>query len=251
MLFNPPSFNMGALIEQRKIIIIRLPFDTLTTPVTRMIAQLFMAQITLAILARDVKNIDRHHPVHVFVDEAQHVASPATKTAINEFRKYRFDLTLATQYTEQLPNEIMEAVKGLGVQIAGFCTGKNLETMNAGLELTGKTKDLDETVLLQNQSVGEFHLRTRGADGAPSIATRQFVVDTNLLTGKSPWQERNAVQFMTDEEWAATVQQQLDRYYRQVAGQSPSPPSASSPPRPQRRNKPTGNAKLDPGRGYD
>ena len=84
---------MGELIEQRKIIVIRLPFDTLTTPVTRMIAQLFMAQITLAILARDVENIDQYHPAHVFVDEAQHVASPATATAIGllslkHFSKY-------------------------------------------------------------------------------------------------------------------------------------------------------------------
>lgn len=251
MLFNSPSFNIGELIEQRKVIIIRLPFDTLTTPVTRMIAQLFMAQITLAILARDLKRIGEYHPVHVFVDEAQHVASPATATAINEFRKYRFDLTLATQYTEQLPASILEAVKGLGVQIAGFCTGKNLETMNAVFDLSRKTKDLDETTLLQNQTVGQFHVRTRGADGAPPISTRQFVTDTNLLTGKSPWLERNAAHYMSDAEWAETVQQQLDTYYRPVHGASSAPPPmASSASQSLRRDKPADKTKLDPGRGY-
>ncbi len=252
MLFNPPSFNMGGLIEQRKVIVIRLPFDTLTTPVTRMIAQLFMAQITLAILARDVKRIDQYHPVHVFVDEAQHVASPATATAINEFRKYRFDLTLATQYTEQLPSSILEAVKGLGVQIAGFCTGKNLETMNAVFDLSHKSKDLDETTVLQNQTVGEFHLRARGADGAPPISTRQFVTDTNLLTGKSPWAERNAARFMTDEEWAETKQWQLDTYYRAVGSGGRASTVSSAPKSPSRPARtPTVKGKLNPGRGYD
>ena len=93
--------------------------------------QLIMAQIVLAILKRDLRRITDYPPVHVFIDEAQHLVSFETARQINELRKFGFSLNLATQYVDQFPSKILEAVKGLGVQIAGYCEGRNLEAMNA------------------------------------------------------------------------------------------------------------------------
>lgn len=214
MLLNPPTFNIGDLIEQRKVIVINLPFKDLSKPVTSMIGQLIMAQIMLAVLKRDFSRIKDYPPVHIYIDEAQHLVSHETAEQINEFRKFGFNLTLATQYVDQFPADILEAVKGLGVQIAGFCEGKNLTAMNAIFDLTSKTKDLDETVLLKNQPVGHFFIKSRGAEGAPPIKARQFVTKTNLLFKGAKWRTQNAGQYMTDAEWAETRAQQIKRYYR-------------------------------------
>ncbi|MGB0900974.1 helicase HerA domain-containing protein [Halocynthiibacter sp.] len=214
MLLNPPTFNVGELIEQRKVIVINLPFKDLSKPVTAMIGQLIMAQIMLAVLKRDFSRIKEYPPVHIYIDEAQHLVSHETAEQINEFRKFGFNLTLATQYVDQFPADILEAVKGLGVQIAGFCEGKNLAAMNSIFDLTSKTKDLDETVLLKNQTVGQFHIKSRGAEGAPPIKTRQFTTDTNLIFKGAKWRKQNADRYMTDAEWAETRAIQLKRYYR-------------------------------------
>ncbi|MDJ0627633.1 MAG: hypothetical protein QNJ44_05190 [Rhodobacter sp.] len=216
MLLNPPTFNVGQLIEQRKVIVINLPFKNLSKPVTAMIGQLIMAQIMLAVLKRDFQRIKDYPPVHIYIDEAQHLVSHETAEQINEFRKFGFNLSLATQYVDQFPADILEAVKGLGVQIAGFCEGKNLTAMNGIFDLTSKTKDLDETVLLKNQPVGHFFIKSRGAEGAPPIKTRQFVTDTNLIIKGARWRAQNAENYMSDEEWEETKQTQLSCYYRRV-----------------------------------
>lgn len=218
MLLNPPTFNLGALIEQRKVIVINLPFKDLSEPVTAMIGQLIMAQIVLAVLKRDFNRIKDYPPVHVFIDEAQHLVSHETAKQINELRKFGFSLTLATQYVDQFPPSILEAVKGLGIQIAGYCTGKNLATMNAVFDLTSKTKDFDETTVLQGQPVGHFYFKSRGAEGSPPIKPRQFVTDTGLIFKGSKWRAQNADRYMTDAEWAETKRDQLHRYYRPVHG---------------------------------
>lgn len=216
MLLNPPTFNVGELIEQRKVIVINLPFKDLSKPVTAIIGQLIMAQIMLAVLKRDFGRIKEYPPVHIYIDEAQHLVSHETAEQINEFRKFGFNLTLATQYVDQFPADILEAVKGLGVQIAGFCEGKNLTAMNSIFELTSKTKDLDETTQLKNQTVGQFSLKSRGAENAPPIKTRQFVANTNLLFKGSKWREQNATNYMTDAEWEQTKAEQIAKYYAHV-----------------------------------
>lgn len=214
MLLGAPTFDLAKLIEQRKVIVINLPMGQLTDNVTGMIGQLLMAQIAAAVRKRDLTKIETYAPVHVFIDEAQHFVSHATAGQINELRKYGFSLTLATQYVDRFPATILEAVKGLCVQIAGYCTGKNLTAMNAVFDLTSKSKDHDDTTVLQRQSVGQFHFRTRGAEGAPEIKTRQFSTATNLLYKGQKWRDANANHFMTDAEWEQTKAEQLSRYYR-------------------------------------
>ena len=216
MLLSAPTFDLAKLIDQRKVIVINLPMGQLTDSVTAMVGQLLMAQIVSAVLKRDLPNIDDYPPVHVFLDEAQHFVSHATAKQINELRKYGFSLTLATQYVDQFPSAILEAVKGLGIQIAGYCTGKNLTAMNAVFDLNSKTKDEDETTRLQRQSVGQFHFRARGAPGAPEIKTRPFTTATSLLYKGDEWREANAERYMTEAEWEETKAQQLARYYRPV-----------------------------------
>ena len=237
MLLSPPTFDLGELINHRKVIVINLPMGQLTDSVTGMIGQLLMAQITAAVMKRDLTRIDDYPLVHVFIDEAQHFCSHETAKQINELRKYGFSLTLATQYVDQFPSAILEAVKGLGVQIAGYCIGKNLTAMNAVFDLSAKTKDHDESTVLQRQSVGQFHFRARGAQGAPEVKTRQFTTATNLIYKGAEWRERNADRYMTEAEWEATKARQLADYYQPITVREPA--AQSTKPRANETNAQT------------
>ena len=64
--------------------------------------------------------------------------------------------------------------------------------------------------------MGHFFFKTRGAEGAPPIKTRQFVTDTNLIFKGAKWRAQNAANYMSDDEWAETKEKQLERYYRRV-----------------------------------
>ena len=225
MLLNPPSLDFGKLIDQRKVIIISLPMSRLGDHVTKMLGQMIVAQIQLAVLKRDPAKLKRYPQVHLMMDEAHHFVSPETAKQINELRKFGLALTLATQYVDQFPSSILEAVRGLGVQIAGLCVGKNLTEMNTtfGLKKSGRLKEgeVDEASLLSNLSVGNFFFKVRGTAEVPSVKARQFSTDTSLLFNKPKWQKHNAANFMTDEEWERCKQDQIAKYYRRVDPKGP------------------------------
>ena len=255
MLLSKPSFHLDTLIEQRKIIVINLPFKDLSEPVTAMLGQLMMAQIVLAILKRDLPRIADYPPVHVFIDEAQHLVSFETANQINELRKFGFGLHLATQYVDQFPSKILEAVKGLGVQIAGYCEGGNLEAMNAVFDLKASVAGVEAASRLKNQAVGEFTLKSRSAPGVKAISTRQFKTDTHLLFKDQRWKEANAANFMSEEEWESVKAEQLRRYYRPVSPEikeadSESPSDTPDQPAPTQRPSKTGFRPLEPDLGY-
>lgn len=221
MMLSTPLFDLPSLIEEKKVIVIRLPMGQLGDDVTRMLGQLFVAQIQLAVLKRDESRLQSYPAVHLFMDEAQHFVSHQTAKQIDELRKFRLHLTLATQYIDKFPAKILESVKGLGIQIAGFCAGKNLTEMNSVFGLKTKDKDHDETTVLNSLSVGNFYFRTRGTKEMPELRTRQFSTDTSLLFNEPKWQRQNADRYMTDAEWAECKANQVAHYYRKIETTDP------------------------------
>ena len=225
ILLNPPKLDFGSLIDQGKVIVVRLPMSQLGDDVTRMLGQMIVAQIQLAVMKRDLDNLRAYPQVHLFMDEAHHFVSPQTAKQIDELRKFGLSLTLATQYIDKFPTAILESVKGLGVQIAGFCAGNNLKEMNSvfGLKKRGVVKDneLDETSILNRLPVGDFYFKVRGTSDVPDMKTRRFSTDTTLLYDTPKWKKENADRYMTDKEWSDCKADQVSKYYRRVENQNP------------------------------
>lgn len=221
VLLNEPTFDVQALVEQRKVIVVSLPMAKLGDQVTRMLGQMIVAQVQLAVLKRDLTKIDKYPQVHLFIDEAHHFVSQNTAKQIDELRKFKLSLTLATQYIDKFPKAILESVKGLGVQIAGYCAGNNLTEMNKVFGLkkstSSKTNEPDPARILNHLAVGSFFFKVRGTKDVPNLKTRQFTSHKNLLFNNAKWRKRNAANYMTDEEWAKCKSAQLDRYYRNVS----------------------------------
>jgi hypothetical protein len=224
ILLNPPSLDFQKLVEQRKLIVVSLPMAKLGDQVTRMLGQMIVAQIQLAVLKRDLSKIDKYPQVHLFMDEAHHFVSQNTAKQIDELRKFKLSLTLATQYIDKFPKSILESVKGLGVQMAGYCAGNNLAEMNKvfGFKKAppSKPREQDESLILNRLPVGNFHFKVRGTKGVPNLQMRQFTTETNLLFNEPKWRKRNAGSYMTDQEWEQSKRDQLGSYYREVAAMS-------------------------------
>jgi len=225
ILLNKPTVDVQKLVEQRKLIVVSLPMAKLGDQVTRMLGQMIVAQVQLAVLKRDLNKIDRYPQVHLFMDEAHHFVSQHTAKQIDELRKFKLSLTVATQYIDKFPKTILESVKGLGVQIAGFCAGNNLTEMNKVFNLrkslSSKNNEPDPSRVLNQLSVGNFYFKVRGTKDVPNLRTRQFTTQPNLLFNNAKWRKRNADNYMTDEEWEQCKSDQIARYYKEVDAMHP------------------------------
>lgn len=217
MFLNTPTLDFPSLVNSGKVVIIRLPMQGLGDHVTAMIGQMIVAQIQMAVMQRDLTNIAKYPQVHLFMDEAHHFVSSNTAKQIDELRKFKFSLTLATQYTEKFPPAILNSVLALGVQIAGLCVHKNLSVMNDAFGLRKSVKeDADESRILAELSVGNFFFKSRATAGQPKQRTRLFQTDTSLLFNDAQWKAQNNERYMTDEEWAQTKLEQLGKYYARM-----------------------------------
>ena len=217
MFLNSPTIDFPSLVNSGKVVIIRLPMQGLGDHVTAMIGQMIVAQIQMAVMQRDLEQIAKYPQVHLFMDEAHHFVSGNTAKQIDELRKFKFSLTLATQYTEKFPPAILNSVLALGVQIAGLCVHKNLTTMNEAFGLKKSAKeDADESRILAELDVGNFFFKSRTTAGQKKQRTRQFQTDTTLLFNNPQWKAKNADRFMSDDEWEQTKLDQIGKYYRRM-----------------------------------
>lgn len=224
MFLGAPTIDFPSLVNSGKVVIIRLP-KKLGDEVITMIGQIIVAQIQMEIERRDENRLDAYPKVHLMMDEAHHFVSANTAKQIDELRKYGLSLTLATQYCEKFPASILNSVLALGVQIAGVCVHKNLDTMNSSFGFRRSTKpEADESRLLSELPVGNFYYKARNTDATGKAKTiqvaRKFRTATTLLFNNPDWKAQNADRFMTDAEWEETKLEQLGKYYRRMEPQT-------------------------------
>lgn len=219
MFLGAPTIDFPSLVNSGKVVIVRLP-KKLGDEVITMIGQIIVAQIQMEIERRDEDRLDSYPRVHMMMDEAHHFVSANTSKQIDELRKYGLSLTLATQYCEKFPQTILNSVLALGVQIAGLCVHKNLDTMNSAFGFRRSTNpETDESRILSELGVGTFYFKSRATAGQSKQRTRQFQTDTSLLFSDAKWRAENSRRFMTDAEWEETKLDQLGKYYRRIEPQ--------------------------------
>lgn len=107
------------LMDNRKIIIARLPVGLLGESVCNLLGSVLVSSFQLAALARASRPAADFPEFQLFVDEMQRFTTRSFTSILSEARKGRLSLTLAHQYTEQIRNDVLAAVLGnVGTLIA-------------------------------------------------------------------------------------------------------------------------------------
>jgi hypothetical protein len=101
------TINFRKVIEQKQIILIRLPINTLEQD-ARLIGTIIMSQIQAAIFSFADTPLEKRPGVSLYIDEFQVFSTPDIAKLYAQARKYRVRLAIAHQYRDQLPGYLKE-----------------------------------------------------------------------------------------------------------------------------------------------
>lgn len=109
------SFDLRAMMDQRKIIIVNLSKGRVGEQNANLLGSMFVTKLYLAAMSRaDLSDatLARSPTINLFVDEFQSFANESFANILSEARKYKLALTIAHQYIEQMSEEVRAAVFG-------------------------------------------------------------------------------------------------------------------------------------------
>lgn len=195
ILLRGTSFDLAKMIRQRRIVL--CDFGALDSYSTQLLGQLLSAKVQLMAQQRRpaLEYIHQFPPIHLIMDEAQNFVSELTVTQINELRKCRLHLTLATQDVAYLRPRILNAALSLGVLAAGNCEGTSLATMSKAL-------GLNSTDTLQGLAPGEFFIMgTRPAGSRKQTRPRWRCRVPKWLLFDAKHQRRNRRRYWNPKAW--------------------------------------------------
>lgn len=157
------TIDFRRAIENREIILIRLPIKTLPQD-ARLIGTLLMSQIQAALFSF-VDTPEQQRPgFSLFVDEFQHFATPDFNEMFSEGRKFGVKVTLAHQYRGQLPDFLQESTMTARTKVCFQTTpedGRAMSHFFPSTETIIKPEDIDHHV--------SETLRTRASDYGPEV----------------------------------------------------------------------------------
>jgi len=114
------SFNIRQIMDERKILVVNLSRGLVGEDNASLLGALFVTKMQLAAMSRADISADQRSPFYLYVDEFQNFATDSFATILSEARKYGLNLTVANQYTAQMPMEVKDAVFGNVGSIVAF-----------------------------------------------------------------------------------------------------------------------------------
>lgn len=114
------SFNIRQIMDEHKILIVNLTRGLVGEDNAGLLGALLVTKIQLAAMSRADVPASERTPFYLYVDEFQNFATDSFATILSEARKYGLNLTVANQYTAQMPMEVRDAVFGNVGSIVGF-----------------------------------------------------------------------------------------------------------------------------------
>jgi AAA-like domain len=106
------TIDIRKMMDERRILIANLSKGSVGEHACRFFGALLVSAITSAALSRSDTEEDERVPFDLVLDEFHSVVTTDIATILSEARKYRLQLTLASQYLGQIPPDILAAVFG-------------------------------------------------------------------------------------------------------------------------------------------
>jgi len=108
-----PSFDIGRCLEEKKIIVLRLPMEGLAEQHASLCAALFVTELYHALATRVHSNVNTPLPdTYLYIDEFHKIRTRSFDKLFSEARKVHLNLTVAHQYLDQLAPSTTKAVLG-------------------------------------------------------------------------------------------------------------------------------------------
>lgn len=107
-----PTVDFQEIIDQGRILIVRIPKGVFGEEPTNYFGSFTMAGLQAAAMSRAHLPEQKRKPFFLNVDEFQNFGTDASAQVFSESRKFKFYLTVAHQYLDQLQDEVLEAIFG-------------------------------------------------------------------------------------------------------------------------------------------
>ncbi len=106
------SFNMQAVLDERKILIVNLSKGEIGEDASSIMGSMLVTAIQLAALHRSTQKEADRIPFYLYVDEMHSFISLSLADILAEARKYKLSLFLTHQYIDQIHEKIRAAIFG-------------------------------------------------------------------------------------------------------------------------------------------
>lgn len=231
------SFNIRQIMDERKILIVNLSRGLMGEDNASLLGALFVTKMQLAAMSRADIAADQRSPFYLYVDEFQNFATDSFATILSEARKYGLNLTVANQYTAQMPQEVKDAVFGnVGSIIAFRMSADDAGTMQRYFEPKFTDHDLVHmhnrnfvlSMTIEGEKVQAFsatslNLPPYGEDYSPAI------IEQSRVTYAS---SREFVERYVGERYLLNTANQQTASQKQPAQPKKQPEKPKTPPTP-------------------
>lgn len=200
-LCNESTFDLPASLKDGKVIVFHFDQNEQSKQAITTIGQLINAYLVSYAMARPAND---RRPIHLFADECQYFISPTIEEIMGETRKFGLYATLATQRTNQVGKDLLDAILGnVGCYMIGRNKGKTADVMGKEQPITA-----DEIKELK-----PLHFYQIELDREPVKTKIDVVSGKHRLTGEA---------------WRQVLLEQGRLYYR--SDTPPAPPEYNSRP---------------------
>jgi hypothetical protein len=119
-----PTVRPEAVMDEGKIFVANLSKGRLGETTSQLLGALLVASFDLAARRRAAIPEEARRDFALYADEFQNFASERFASILSEARKYRLSLTLATQYSRQVPERVRDALIGNVGSVVAFRVGE-------------------------------------------------------------------------------------------------------------------------------
>lgn len=151
------SFSIEEVMDQGKILLVNLSQGRLGEDNATLLGAMLITKIQLAAMARVHQPENQRRDFYMYVDEFQNFATESFAKILSEARKYRLNLTLANQYTAQIPEEVQKAIFGNCGSIISFVMGAD-DAQIFSQEFSGKYTPNDLVKLQKHQIINRLSI---------------------------------------------------------------------------------------------
>lgn len=109
---NQNAIDIASVMDAKKILIVNLSKGILGEEATQLLGSLIITQFQIASLYRAKQGIEQRSPYYLFIDEMHSFMTLSFADILSESRKYGLSLFLTHQFTDQVDEDILNAIIG-------------------------------------------------------------------------------------------------------------------------------------------
>jgi hypothetical protein len=209
------KLDLRWFMDHSRILIVDLSKGRLGEDKSALLGKLLVTKLVLAAFSCVDVPQERRVDFPIYIDEVQTCASPVLAKALSELRKFHTPLTVANQFTAQVPEEVRAALKGnVGTMIVfriGVDDAEDLEN-----------EFLPEFTRADLVNIGDFQAYVRLAVNGQT--SRPFSARTRPWLATSDAERREAIMRTSRERYGrprAVVEHWIDGWYAEQEKRQP------------------------------